>query len=151
MIRRPPRSTQGRTLFPYTTLFRSADARGDEVERLVPADPAESRLPPPPHHRVRQATQRAQLVASLAAQAGEILQGLRVQSRHGVQPEKPQPEIAQVDARQRPVRHPCGPQRASVADASPQDPPGQGELIFVLPQRLPDFQVVVRTLLADAE
>src|SRR5216117_2817999 len=24
MIRRPPRSTQGRTLFPYTTLFRSA-------------------------------------------------------------------------------------------------------------------------------
>src|SRR5216117_4621296 len=23
MIRRPPRSTQGRTLFPYTTLFRS--------------------------------------------------------------------------------------------------------------------------------
>src|SRR5216117_1051625 len=26
MIRRPPRSTQGRTLFPYTTLFRSASA-----------------------------------------------------------------------------------------------------------------------------
>src|SRR5216117_4237932 len=24
MIRRPPRSTQGRTLFPYTTLFRSS-------------------------------------------------------------------------------------------------------------------------------
>src|SRR5216117_4290600 len=24
MLRRPPRSTQGRTLFPYTTLFRSA-------------------------------------------------------------------------------------------------------------------------------
>src|SRR5213596_4168393 len=23
MVRRPPRSTQGRTLFPYTTLFRS--------------------------------------------------------------------------------------------------------------------------------
>src|SRR5216117_4619644 len=28
MIRRPPRSTQGRTLFPYTTLFRSAFADG---------------------------------------------------------------------------------------------------------------------------
>src|SRR5216117_1897126 len=27
MIRRPPRSTQGRTLFPYTTLFRSHDLR----------------------------------------------------------------------------------------------------------------------------
>src|SRR5216117_45353 len=26
MIRRPPRSTQGRTLFPYTTLFRSIPA-----------------------------------------------------------------------------------------------------------------------------
>src|SRR5216117_2153137 len=25
MIRRPPRSTQGRTLFPYTTLFRSRE------------------------------------------------------------------------------------------------------------------------------
>src|SRR5216117_4217659 len=28
MIRRPPRSTQGRTLFPYTTLFRSLVAAG---------------------------------------------------------------------------------------------------------------------------
>src|SRR5216117_4321338 len=25
MLRRPPRSTQGRTVFPYTTLFRSPD------------------------------------------------------------------------------------------------------------------------------
>src|SRR5216117_2967303 len=28
MIRRPPRSTQGRTLFPYTTLFRSVFGAG---------------------------------------------------------------------------------------------------------------------------
>src|SRR5216117_3353273 len=28
MIRRPPRSTQGRTLFPYTTLFRSTQMGG---------------------------------------------------------------------------------------------------------------------------
>src|SRR3546814_14316894 len=28
MIRRPPRSTRTDTLFPYTTLFRSADAAG---------------------------------------------------------------------------------------------------------------------------
>src|SRR3546814_11468128 len=28
MIRRPPRSTRTDTLFPYTTLFRSASARG---------------------------------------------------------------------------------------------------------------------------
>src|SRR3546814_2128106 len=32
MIRRPPRSTRTDTLFPYTTLFRSADA-GDELQR----------------------------------------------------------------------------------------------------------------------
>src|SRR5213592_2681451 len=33
MIRRPPRSTQRSTLFPYTTLFRSGLV--DEVDRLV--------------------------------------------------------------------------------------------------------------------
>src|SRR5213596_4166388 len=32
MIRRPPRSTQDRTLFPYTTLFRSKGAK----DRYVP-------------------------------------------------------------------------------------------------------------------
>ena len=31
MIRRPPRSTQAKTLFPYTTLFRSCPA-GESVE-----------------------------------------------------------------------------------------------------------------------
>src|SRR5438128_9119238 len=31
MIRRPPRST----LFPYTTLFRSQDGRGDDVRAVV--------------------------------------------------------------------------------------------------------------------
>src|SRR5216117_3868009 len=30
MIRRPPRSTQGRTLFPYTTLFRSRRPVGQD-------------------------------------------------------------------------------------------------------------------------
>src|SRR3546814_15323161 len=30
MIRRPPRSTRTDTLFPYTTLFRSGGAGGDE-------------------------------------------------------------------------------------------------------------------------
>src|SRR5213596_4169518 len=33
MIRRPPRSTQDRTLFPYTTLFRSADGPGPATDR----------------------------------------------------------------------------------------------------------------------
>src|SRR5216117_345108 len=43
MIRRPPRSTQGRTLFPYTTLFRSHGAAEERVraqELLLPR-PAE--------------------------------------------------------------------------------------------------------------
>src|SRR3546814_13220492 len=49
MIRRPPRSTRTDTLFPYTTLFRSAlmaalrdakqvDARGIEIERANVAE-----------------------------------------------------------------------------------------------------------------
>src|SRR3546814_10305821 len=33
MIRRPPRSTRTDTLFPYTTLFRSYDDRGDQQRR----------------------------------------------------------------------------------------------------------------------
>src|SRR3546814_1531047 len=36
MIRRPPRSTRTDTLFPYTTLFRSAAGRGaDHRDRLA--------------------------------------------------------------------------------------------------------------------
>src|SRR3546814_5796386 len=33
MIRRPPRSTRTDTLFPYTTLFRSTDPRGQILRR----------------------------------------------------------------------------------------------------------------------
>src|SRR3546814_6925150 len=36
MIRRPPRSTRTDTLFPYTTLFRSPDAREEHPALLVP-------------------------------------------------------------------------------------------------------------------
>src|SRR3546814_1606546 len=40
MIRRPPRSTRTDTLFPYTTLFRSADRRYREgAESQVMAEP----------------------------------------------------------------------------------------------------------------
>src|SRR3546814_3704605 len=38
MIRRPPRSTRTDTLFPYTTLFRSAEAGGDADRLLVAAE-----------------------------------------------------------------------------------------------------------------
>src|SRR3546814_16662414 len=40
MIRRPPRSTRTDTLFPYTTLFRSALAQG----RLAPRNPLRKAL-----------------------------------------------------------------------------------------------------------
>src|SRR3546814_20061958 len=35
MIRRPPRSTRTDTLFPYTTLFRSGQRRGDRLAAVV--------------------------------------------------------------------------------------------------------------------
>src|SRR3546814_5363134 len=41
MIRRPPGSTRTDTLFPYTTLFRSDDADGDEPWRHQRQDDAE--------------------------------------------------------------------------------------------------------------
>jgi hypothetical protein len=37
MIRRPPRSTQPTTLFPYTTLFRSAEAT--ELYQIIDVEP----------------------------------------------------------------------------------------------------------------
>src|SRR3712207_8424418 len=48
MIRRPPRST----LFPYTTLFRSAHAQHDEdLPRMAPPDtPRPARVRPLPLH-----------------------------------------------------------------------------------------------------
>src|SRR5216117_4266188 len=47
MIRRPPRSTQGRTLFPYTTLFRSGSRRRTSRSRST-ARPYRSQAYLPP-------------------------------------------------------------------------------------------------------
>src|SRR3546814_11624486 len=44
MIRRPPRSTRTDTLFPYTTLFRSADRGLGEVEQIRRARQIHGRL-----------------------------------------------------------------------------------------------------------
>src|SRR3546814_1369704 len=54
MIRRPPRSTRTDTLFPYTTLFRSADGGG------VPDAQRRSRLIPPPVMRSEEHTSELQ-------------------------------------------------------------------------------------------
>src|SRR3546814_11860220 len=45
MIRRPPRSTRTDTLFPYTTLFRSLEARGDDGFGVIAALPVLPRAP----------------------------------------------------------------------------------------------------------
>src|SRR3546814_12790632 len=46
MIRRPPRSTRTDTLFPYTTLFRSAGGRADEAEDFQDAQGLAHARPP---------------------------------------------------------------------------------------------------------
>src|SRR3546814_18486419 len=59
MIRRPPRSTLTDTLFPYTTLFRSAAARRElldarpRVDQPRPCDVASWRRPRRPMVRIR--------------------------------------------------------------------------------------------------
>src|SRR5213083_3354146 len=55
MIRRPPRSTQQRTLFPYTTLFRSRWSSRDV--------PARAQRPAPPPHRSEEHTSELQSLA----------------------------------------------------------------------------------------
>src|SRR3546814_9714321 len=61
MIRRPPRSTRTATLFPYTTLFRSAVARRagvsrefinshPELRRLIETAARQARHTPLPQH-----------------------------------------------------------------------------------------------------
>jgi beta-lactamase class A len=65
MIRRPPRSTQPTTLFPYTTLFRSfLRSVGDDVGRLDrwetdlnearPGDPRDTTTPAAAAHTLRE-------------------------------------------------------------------------------------------------
>src|SRR3546814_20019047 len=51
MIRRPPRSTRTDTLFPYTTLFRSAPARHRSARPARPRPPSERRWRAPPPFR----------------------------------------------------------------------------------------------------
>src|SRR3546814_3191756 len=57
MIRRPPRSTRTDTLFPYTTLFRSAGADRRPGRGEGPLQGAREAAPPR-HHRGRQPGRR---------------------------------------------------------------------------------------------
>src|SRR3546814_8706488 len=51
MIRRPPRSTRTDTLFPYTTLFRSAHRRAHLGDRLVAVGEMRAVVEVEQHHR----------------------------------------------------------------------------------------------------
>src|SRR3712207_7535973 len=89
MIRRPPRST----LFPYTTLFRSADARRDEdlppadVERI--AQRGDQPLGQPGNLR---------LVGEVLAEHGELVAG---DSRDGVaRPHRSEEHTSELQSRQ---------------------------------------------------
>src|SRR3712207_7399205 len=80
MIRRPPRST----LFPYTTLFRSDQRRGDldgqDAGQAQPQQPLDGRQP------VDEAGQGVGLAPGVAvlaqADAGEDRKSTRLNSRH---------------------------------------------------------------------
>src|SRR3546814_15010037 len=81
MIRRPPRSTRTDTLFPYTTLFRSARA-----QRPRPKDLASSQInrtdPPPWRLLARHLKRRKEAVCF--HRIGRVRLGL--DSSHGIQP-----------------------------------------------------------------
>src|SRR3546814_1406561 len=59
MIRRPPRSTRTDTLFPYTTLFRSARAAARRGSRPRPGAPAPAEGNGQAERRDREARQEA--------------------------------------------------------------------------------------------
>src|SRR3546814_9313856 len=71
MIRRPPRSTRTDTLFPYTTLFRSPQARPGLCPAQAPAGSAapvlhhQHRLAAADHHRARRSEEHTSELQSL--------------------------------------------------------------------------------------
>ena len=128
-----------------------ADPLGDQVEGLVPAGPGEARLAPAAHHRVREAAEVAQLGAAPARQRRDIGEQGGVQRRHGVQPQQPQADVAEMNLPGGPVAHALGAKGTAVAGPLAEDTPGVAGLVAVLPEGVPELQVVVGMLLADAE
>src|SRR3712207_6904007 len=83
MIRRPPRST----LFPYTTLFRSADRRHPELLLLAPqgddgAHARRDRVPPP------------------GAALGAVAAGADLQGRGGDRAQRSEEHTSELQSRQ---------------------------------------------------
>ena len=127
-----------------------ADAAGEGVERLVPADPAEPGLAPAAPHGVRQAAERPQVGAgplpqgatsasAPSASGSAVLTAIR--SRRVVQ--RWTPSMVQS-------WRPGDTEGAAVARAPGEHPPGVGGVAAVGPGGLGHRPVVVGLLLADA-
>src|SRR3546814_15693724 len=82
MIRPPPRSTPTDTLFPYTTLFRSADGAGNLRHRL-------SRTTA--HRRAARTGLPAHQTLSARDAAGRHLAGALLRRKHGSSLTRPRP------------------------------------------------------------
>src|SRR3546814_12214985 len=90
MIRRPPRSTRTDTLFPYTTLFRSALAPGAEEVPRRPVQPADRWLTRCHREAGARHRQREGIGAGGHALAAGAVAGFRQQRRRA----DPEPRLA---------------------------------------------------------
>src|SRR5262249_21263331 len=124
---------------------------GDQIQSLVPAHSSKADFSSSAHHRARQSTHGAQLGAGLPRQWLHSGQAVRIERAAGVQPQQSEPHVAEVNALDRPIAKPAGAQRAAVADAVLEDPPRVAQPISVLPEGSGDLQIVVRSLLPNAE
>ena len=127
------------------------NAPGGDAEGLVPGDPMEAWIASTTEHRIGQTTEGAQVFRRHGPQPPYVFQDSGVEGSHRVQREEIQPDRAQMDALHGEVAHPGGPERASVADAIAEDPPGEQGIPFVLPGGPHDLPVVMRLREAESE
>ena len=102
MIRRPPRSTQAKTLFPYTTLFRSpASVRGPPPAAASGGHPPSRRAgPPPPRPLPPRST------GSRPAGPATVAHGPSRSAARGIPPDQgPNPRPPHRQADPQPLRH----------------------------------------------
>src|SRR3546814_20146582 len=99
MIRRPPRSTRTDTLFPYTTLFRSACRVGGHCARAVgkAVDAARRRLLVIVHRPEPEPALRVddRIVEAVVGLVGFGIEPGREGRRRGIEPVPPAPEPGQ--------------------------------------------------------
>ena len=128
----------------------AADAAGDEIERVVPADPPEAAVAAAPHHRVREPAELAQFPALHRSQRFDVGERLVGDRARGVDLQQLEARRAEVHAADGPVVEAGDAERAPVAHALRQDAPRPREVAPVLPHDPGDVAVVVRLLLPDA-